>query len=96
MEPITAAIAAILAANRSKPKLYVKTGCPGVSQVIEYLEAQGIAYEAVAVTDNPPACRKWSESPASIAMSSNLSATACWPFFGLPTLLPARSGRLAR
>ena len=30
MEPITAAIAAILAANRSKPKLYVKTGCPGV------------------------------------------------------------------
>ena len=30
MEPITAAIAAILAANRSKPKLYVKTDCPGV------------------------------------------------------------------
>lgn len=35
-----------------KPVVYLKTGCPWCEEVTEYLDAKGIAYEAVTVSGN--------------------------------------------
>lgn len=35
-----------------KPDLYVKTGCPWCEEVLEYLEARKISFNAITVTGN--------------------------------------------
>ncbi len=37
----------------SKPILYIKRGCPWCAAAIEYLDQNGVEYEAVDVRDDP-------------------------------------------
>jgi len=43
------------------PVLYLKTGCPWCDEVVEYLEAKGIAFEAVVVSGNREALNEMVE-----------------------------------
>jgi glutaredoxin 3 len=43
------------------PRLFVKTGCPWCTEVLEYLDEHGIGYDKITVTGNPAAMEEMVE-----------------------------------